>query len=113
MHTLSLFKRYLFRDLFLGVLLSLFVFVCALAWGGPFLSTASYAAAVQAQQATFVGTVVRDGEQFVLRASSGQIYRLDDPHHAQAFEGKEVKVTGTLNAEAHMIHVERIESAMS
>jgi hypothetical protein len=54
---------------------------------------------------------MRNGEQFVLRESSGQIYRLDDPQHAQPFEGKAVKVTGQLDTEAKLIHVQRIESA--
>jgi hypothetical protein len=106
MRSLFSAKRGLFRDLFLGVALSALVFVCALAWGGPFLAT--QAQQNQAQHATFTGTVVRAGEQFVLREASGRIYRLDDPHHAQPFEGKVVKVTGTLDAAAHMIHVEQI-----
>jgi hypothetical protein len=115
MRPVHFIKRGLFRDLFLGIAASAFVFVCALAWGGPFLSTASNAATahVQAQHATFTGTVMRNGEQFVLRETSGQIYRLDDPRHAQSFEGKAVKVTGSLDTEAHLIHVERIESAMA
>ena len=65
----------------------------------------------QAQAATFTGTVRRNGEQFFLQESSGQVYRLDDPQHAQTYEGKAVKVTGKLDAEARMIHVERIEEA--
>ena len=115
MRRIQFFKRGLFRDLFLGIAASAFVFVCALAWGGPFLSTAANAATAQAQaqHATFTGTVMRNGEQFVLRETSGQIYRLDDPRHAQPFEGKAVKITGSLDAEAHLIHVERIESAMA
>lgn len=118
MRSFRLLKRDLFRDLLLGISASAFVFVCALAWGGPFISTVSYAAPIQAQQnqaqhSTFIGTVMRDGEQFVLRDNSGQIYRLDDPQHAQSFEGKAVKVTGQLDAQAHLIHVERIESAMA
>ena len=48
-----------------------------------------------------------------LREAGGQIYRLDDPQHAQSFEGKSVKVTGKLDTEAKLIHVERIESAMA
>ena len=106
------------RELFLGIALSAFVFMCALAWGSPFISTGSFLAPVQAQQsqpqpATFTGTVVRYGEQFVLRDSSGQINRLDDPQHAQPFEGEAVKVTGTLDREARVIHVQRIETAMA
>ncbi len=112
MRYLPLIKRNsLFRELFLGVAISVFVFVCALAWGGPFLLRASSGAAVHAQLNTFTGTVVRTGEQFELRATSGQVYRLDDPQHAQSFEGKAVTVTGTLDAQADLIHVEQIQSA--
>jgi uncharacterized protein YdeI (BOF family) len=55
---------------------------------------------------------MRNGEQFLLRESSGQIYRLDDPQHVQPFEGKTVKVTGKLDTDAKLIHVERIEPLM-
>jgi hypothetical protein len=93
--------------------------MCALAWGKPFVATGSAEAPVQAQQVqaqqgqtgTFTGTVLRNGEQFVLRDTAGQIYRLDDPREAQTFEGKPVKVTGKLDTEARLIHVERIEAA--
>jgi len=104
------------RDLTLGIAVSVVVFVCALAWGGPFLAAAragatpAQAQSNQAQSTTFKGTIMRNGEQFVLRETSGQIYRLDDPQHAQPFEGKAVKVTGRLDTEAKLIHVQRIES---
>lgn len=118
-HTLPSIKR----DLTLALLMSALVFVCALAWGHPFIGTgssqaAAVAAPVQAQQgqaqsAIFSGTIQRNGEQFFLREASGQIYRLDDPQHAQAYEGQAVKVTGKLDAEARLIHVEHIEPVMS
>jgi uncharacterized protein YdeI (BOF family) len=63
--------------------------------------------------ATFSGTVVKDGEQYVLRDSSGSVYKLDDSSRAQAFEGKTVKVTGRLDANYKMIHVSSIEGASS
>lgn len=62
---------------------------------------------------TFTGTVVKDGEQYVLRDSSGGIYKLDDSSRAQAFEGKTVKVTGRLDANSKMIHVDSIEGLAS
>ena len=104
------------RDLTLAAAISALVFMCALAWGRPFISTGSAEAPVQAQQTqaqtgTYTGTVLRNGEQFVLRDAAGQIYRLDDPREAQTFEGKPVKVTGKLDTDARLIHVERIEPA--
>ena len=62
---------------------------------------------------TFTGTVVKDGEQYVLRDSSGSVYRLDDTSRAQAFEGKTVKVTGRLDADSKMIHVDSIQALAS
>jgi hypothetical protein len=112
------------RDMTLAVAVSALVFMCALAWGRPFVSTGSAETPVQAQQVqaqqiqaqqgrsgTYTGIVLRNGEQFVLRDAAGQIYRLDDPRDAQTFEGKPVKVTGKLDTEARLIHVERIEAS--
>ncbi len=63
----------------------------------------------QAQTATFTGTVVKNGDQFALRDSSGAVYTLDDSQRAKPFEGKTVRVTGQLDEQAKVIHVESIE----
>jgi uncharacterized protein YdeI (BOF family) len=60
---------------------------------------------------TFTGTVVKNGDQFMLRDSSGQVFGLDDSSKAKPFEGKTVKVTGELDEQAKVIHVENIEPA--
>lgn len=114
------------HSLLLGVSLSLFVFTGGLVWGPPFIHTGSgpmlaYAQEQQNAQApqtqepaksiTFTGTIVRDGELFVLRDASGAMYKLDDGERAKPFEGKAVKVTGRLDEEAKLIHVENIEEA--
>lgn len=107
------------RELLLCLTLTACVFVCALAWGSPFLSIGSgsgsgsgmTAAQQQTQTALFKGTVLRNGEQFLLSDASGQILRLDDPQRVQDFEGKTVAITGRLDQQKNMIHVERIESA--
>ncbi len=65
----------------------------------------------KAQSATFTGTVVKNGDQFALRDSSGAVYTLDDAQRAKPFEGKTVKVTGQLDEQAKVIHVESIEGA--
>jgi uncharacterized protein YdeI (BOF family) len=59
---------------------------------------------------TFTGTVVKNGEQYVLRDSSGGVYKMDDSSRAQSFEGKTVKVTGRLDADTKLIHVDTIEA---
>jgi uncharacterized protein YdeI (BOF family) len=107
------------RDLSVGAALSALVFTCALAWGSPFAATGAGAMPAhvqdnpqqeQSKSATFTGTVVKDGELYVLRDLSGQVYKLDDPERAKPFEGKAVKIKGQLDTEAKLIHVEEIES---
>jgi uncharacterized protein YdeI (BOF family) len=104
----------------------------ALAWGSPFADAGAALAQdqaqpqqqpdqaqpqqpqpdqSQAQTATFTGTVVKNGDQFALRDSSGAVYTLDDSQRAKPFEGKTVKVTGELDEQAKVIHVESIVGA--
>jgi hypothetical protein len=64
----------------------------------------------QAQSTTFTGTITKDGEQYILKDSSGGVFKLDDATRAQPFEGKSVKVTGKLDTDAKLIHVENIEA---
>jgi uncharacterized protein DUF5818 len=59
---------------------------------------------------SFMGTVLKSGENFVLSDSATKTrYTLDDPRKARPFEGKTVKVTGTLDVTGNLIHVETIE----
>ncbi len=103
-------------------ILGALIVALALAWGSPFEGTNSARAQDQAQpqqqadqgQAkaiTFTGIIVKNGDNYVLRDSSGALYRLDDPHRAKPFEGKPVKVTGKLGRQANVIHVENIEGS--
>jgi uncharacterized protein DUF5818 len=59
---------------------------------------------------TFNGKIEKAGEKLVLKAAKSS-YELDDQEKAQSFEGKDVKVTGTLDAATHTIHVTNIEPA--
>jgi hypothetical protein len=64
----------------------------------------------ETQAKTFTGTVTKNGETFVLSdPSSKTSYTLDDAHKASQFEGKKVKVTGTVDMASNTIHVETIE----
>ena len=114
------------HSFFSGLAISALVFTSAVAWGSPLIKTGSGFLQAQAQDqpkqepqpqtaksATFTGTIVRDGEQFSLRDSSGATYKLDDSERAKAFEGKAVKVTGQLDTEAKLIHVESIEGVVA
>jgi hypothetical protein len=63
------------------------------------------------QAATFAGTVVQNGQQYDLRDSSGEVFELDDAARAKPFTGKTVKVTGELDTQSKVIHVESIVNA--
>ena len=127
------------RDLCFGLSLSAFVFGCALVWGSPFVRSAHAQeqqpqqqappqqtqpdqppqaqpdqpdpSQGQAQSKVFTGTVVKSGSAYVLRDSSGQVYKLDNPQSAKPYAGKPVKVTGQLDEQAMLIHVESIEGS--
>ena len=110
------------RDLIDLAALCAIILAFALAWGGPFVGTSAAFAQDQAQpqqqpdqsqtkSATFTGKIVRNGDQYMLRDSSGQVFGLDDSEKAKPFEGKTVKVTGQLDEQAKVIHVENIEAA--
>jgi hypothetical protein len=58
---------------------------------------------------TFTGTVMEQGDVFVLSDKANKTnYQLDDPKKVREYEGKQVKVTGTLDAQNLTIHVETI-----
>jgi uncharacterized protein YdeI (BOF family) len=124
------------RDLIDLAVLCAVVLAFAVAWGGPLVSNNVVGTAFaqdqsqsqpqqqpdqaqpqqksdqgQEKSATFTGTIVKNGEQYMLRDSSGQILGLDDSDKARPFEGKTVKVTGQLDEQAKVIHVENIEAA--
>ncbi len=62
-----------------------------------------------AQEAqTFTGKISRKGDKYILR-SSYMTYDLDDQEKAKSFVGKDVKVTGTLDAQTNTIHVAEIQ----
>jgi hypothetical protein len=60
----------------------------------------------------FMGTIVRGQTGFVLRAADLE-YGLDDQSKARRFNGKNVKITGSLDASSNTLHVENIEVSPS
>jgi len=126
------------RNLFDLSILGAMALALALAWGSPFAGAGSALAQdqaqpqqkpdqaqpsqpqpdqaqpqqqpdqSQAQTATFTGTVVKHGADYLLRDSSGATFKLDDSERAKPFAGKTVKVTGELDEQAKVIHVESI-----
>src|ERR1700693_5005753 len=58
---------------------------------------------------TFTGTVLKEGDNFILSDSANKLsFVLDDAEKVRPYEGKKVKVTGTVDTANDMIHVETI-----
>lgn len=71
-------------------------------------SSASPSSAGQSGASTeFVGTVVKQGDKYVLQdAASGATYDIDHQDEVKKFEGKRVRVKGTLDPSTKTIHVQ-------
>src|SRR5260221_2647519 len=64
----------------------------------------------QTETETFFGTILRNGDKFVLSDSATRSkYTLDNPKMASRYEGISVKVTGSLDTTSNLIHVEAIQ----
>ena len=57
------------------------------------------------QDQTFVGTIAKSGDKFVLQDTSGKTWDIDHQDLVKKFEGKQVRVTGTLDADGKTIHM--------
>ena len=57
----------------------------------------------------FVGTINRQGDNFLLKISETISYKLDNQQEVQQYDGKRVRVTGTLDTSANLIHVDKVE----
>jgi hypothetical protein len=68
---------------------------------------------MQTQEAKpFNGTIMKEKGKLVLKDTAANIsYQLDDQEKAKQFVGKQVKVTGKLDMNNNLIHVETIEAA--
>jgi hypothetical protein len=60
----------------------------------------------------YIGTIVEDGDAYVLKAANEK-YLLDSQKKAKNYKGKEVQITGTLDKEKKLIHVEKIKVSPS
>ena len=58
---------------------------------------------------TFTGTVSKEADGFTLKVSESTAYKLDNQQQVQKYEGQRVRVTGTLERELNLIHVDKIE----
>lgn len=66
-------------------------------------SAADSGAAAGAQ--TFSGTVMKQGDKYVLKDDSGHTYDIDHQDEVKKFEGKRVRVQGSLDAASNKIMV--------
>jgi len=74
------------------------------------LSMLALQAKSQPETETFMGTVLKNGENFVLSDSATKTsYTLDNAKKASPYEGTTVKVTGSLDVSHNLIHVESIQ----
>ena len=62
-------------------------------------------AATGTDSQTFSGTVVKQGDKYVLRDDSGQTYDIDHQTEVSKFDGKRVRVQGTLDPTGKKIMV--------
>jgi Protein of unknown function (DUF5818) len=59
---------------------------------------------------TFMGTILKNGETFVLNdAVTKTKYMLDNQDKLGPYEGKKVKITGRVDATDNLIHIETIQ----
>jgi hypothetical protein len=66
----------------------------------------------EAQQSTAQsvnGTIVKVGGKYVLETPDNLAYQLDDQEKASQYEGKHVKVTGSLDRATGILHVKSVE----
>ena len=55
---------------------------------------------------SFEGKITRSGEKLVLRENASKIaYQLDDQEKARKYEGRDVKVMGTVEAPNNVLHI--------
>ncbi|HVA01439.1 MAG TPA: DUF5818 domain-containing protein [Terriglobia bacterium] len=60
---------------------------------------------------TFMGKIMQHEGKYVLQGEGDKTYQLDDQEKARQYDGKNVKVSGTLDKESSTIHVTSIEAA--
>jgi uncharacterized protein YdeI (BOF family) len=64
----------------------------------------------QEKSKIFSGTIIKNGDKFVLSDAANKLsFVLDDSEKASQFEGKRVKVTGTVDVASNTIHVQTIQ----
>jgi hypothetical protein len=74
------------------------------------LATPTLQTRAQPEARTLTGTILKNGDNFVLSESATKSrYTLDNAEKAGPYEGKTVRVTGTIDVASNLIHVETIQ----
>ncbi len=68
-------------------------------------------AAQETEAQTFTGQIMNHDGKYSLQDEDGKTYQLDNQDKAKEFDGKKVKVTGTLDEENMTISMKEIEEA--
>ena len=68
-------------------------------------------AAQETESKEFTGKIANHDGKYTLQGDDGKTYQLDDQDKAKGFEGKSVKITGTLDEESMTIQISEIEEA--
>ena len=64
------------------------------------------------QSQAFTGTIVKGSDGYMLQDDTNKTsYKLDDEKIAKKFNGKSVRVTGTLDSASNTIHVTNVQAA--
>lgn len=63
----------------------------------------------KSSQQTFTGTIMKDAGAYVLKVTGNTVYQIENQDSAKDYEGKPVRVSGTLNADGHTLRIEKIE----
>jgi Protein of unknown function (DUF5818) len=63
----------------------------------------------QAQNQTFTGKIVKDGDKYVLRVAGNTSYQLNDQSSVKQYEDKDVKIVGVLDASSNTIRIVKLE----
>lgn len=58
---------------------------------------------------TFTGRIMRDGSTYLLKVSTGTAYPVAEWQRAKPYEGKQVRISGVLDANGESLHILSIE----
>ena len=72
-------------------------------------SSSNQKAESQPAAQSFIGTIMKDHNKYVLRMSAENTYQLDDQRKASQYEGQRVRLVGTVDSDGHNVRVISID----